>query len=233
MRKRDYNTISEECLKELTQVEHIQPCQSHTEGLMRGSYYHYLSLFLPLHLAQCWAVYTVVPSKCFFNLNVYCCRWELGMCELTLRRFLKLNLANISTFARAPELAPSTATLECGGLLRWEAHCHPSHLEGVERSIRLHVQLTAALQHPPWISPCYSVVSHVWHDTTICKLKPTRLGMTQEGIKTWFLGFLLIRLLLCTPILPTSWHIHPSAPAKVNVFTTSCHRPESLASLLL
>lgn len=101
MRKRDY-TISEECLKELTQVEHIQPCQSHTEGLMRGSYYHYLSL-LPLHLAQCWAVYTVVPSKCFFNLNVYCCRWD--QCELTLRRFLKLNLANISTFARAPELA--------------------------------------------------------------------------------------------------------------------------------
>lgn len=148
----------------------VNPSRAHTavpkphRGLDERQLLSLLVFISPLHLAQCWAVYTVVPSKCFFNLNVYCCRWD--QCELTLRRFLKLNLANISTFARAPELAPSTATLECGGLLRWEAHCHPSLiLEGAMRSIRLHVQLTAALQHPPWISPCYSVVSHVGHDT--------------------------------------------------------------------
>lgn len=177
MRKRDYNTISEECLKELTQVEHIQPCQSHTEGLMR-QLLSLLVLISPLHLAQCWAVYTVVPSKCFFNLNVYCCRWD--QCELTLRRFLKLNLANISTFARAPELAPSTATLECGGLLRWEAHCHPSLiLKGAMREYQ-----TACAAHGSSAASSLnksmlfcSLTCRTWHSNT-CKLKPTRLGMT-------------------------------------------------------
>ena len=100
----------------------VNPSRVHTtmpkphRGLDERRLLSLLVFISPLHLAQCWAVYTVVPSKCFFNLNVYCCRWD--QCELTLRRFLKLNLANISTFARASELAPSPATLGCGGLLR-------------------------------------------------------------------------------------------------------------------